>query len=132
MSLSLRTASEGNGSRKDLNNHARKMLRLTWIFSVNRYFTSTMSSSHTPNAYVQYLNMIHEMIMDMTCALTVMANDHALDRHQMMALRDELRAQVCSDYRLFFSTPCSYYYYIAVRLHDRRISTRQRRGDACP
>jgi hypothetical protein len=61
-----------------------------------------MSSSHTPNAYVQYLNMIHEMIMDMTSALTVMANDHALDRHQMMALRDELRAQVCYNHLLFF------------------------------
>ena len=72
-----------------------------------------MSSSHTPNAYVQYLNMIHEMIMDMTCALTVMANDHALDRHQMMALRDELRAQVCSDYRLF------------PRLHAQTIFTLQ-------
>ena len=42
------------------------------------------------------------MIMDMTSALTVMANDHALDRHQMMALRDELRAQVCYNH-LFFS-----------------------------
>ena len=49
--------------------------------------------------------MMHEMILEMTCALTVMANDHELDRHQMMALRDELRAQVCSDF--FFMVPCS-------------------------
>ena len=47
------------------------------------------------NAFIRYLDMIHEMIMDMTCALAVMSNDQDLDRHQVTTLRNELRAHVC-------------------------------------